>query len=200
MDPTLLALIRLSMLVLLPVFPAYLLFKALPSTAIVKGPLQGLNLDLSGAFGGYFALILTLIASHSVWSPAGGKVWYIDGLVVDESGNPMPALETTQVKVNPAPVNITGSGAFHVEFTTAVGNTGDPVYPSLTIGVANYLEEPISLDPGNSRANKSLQIEWDSNKQRIHISKIVLRRLPAYDGGEQAPAPVNTPVARVVTP
>ena len=37
-----------------PIVPAYLLFKALPSTAIVTGLLHGFKIDLGGAFAGYF--------------------------------------------------------------------------------------------------------------------------------------------------
>jgi hypothetical protein len=193
MNPTVALLIRVCILVIVPVFPAFLLFKALPSKAIITGPLQGLNLNLSGAFGAYFALVLLLIGAHSVWDPPIGKVWSLDGTVMDENGNPMPTLETAQVKVDPAPIRIIGSGAFHVDFATTVGPTGDPIYPSLTIAGSNFLESPIPLDPVHPIENKDLKIEWDSNKQRIHITRIVMHKLPAYNESGPAPAPVNPP-------
>ena len=35
-----------------------MLYKYLPSKTVVKGPFQGLNIQLTGSFGGYFLLIL----------------------------------------------------------------------------------------------------------------------------------------------
>jgi uncharacterized membrane protein len=59
-------LVLLSAVVLLPLIPAFLLFKLLPSRAVVKGPLAGMNVSLGGAFGGYVALavfVATFFAS-----------------------------------------------------------------------------------------------------------------------------------------
>lgn len=52
------ALIELAAILLLPAIPAYLLYAVLPSGADVSGPFKGLNIKLSGAFGGYFLLVL----------------------------------------------------------------------------------------------------------------------------------------------
>lgn len=52
------ALIELAAILLLPVVPAYLLYAVLPSSADVSGPFKGLNIKLTGAFGGYFLLVL----------------------------------------------------------------------------------------------------------------------------------------------
>ena len=48
----------LAALLFLPLFPAFILYKLLPSRATVAGPFRGLNLNLSGAFAGYFLLVL----------------------------------------------------------------------------------------------------------------------------------------------
>ena len=45
-------------ILLLPLIPAFILYKFLPSKATVTGPFKGLNLKLSGSFGGYFLLVL----------------------------------------------------------------------------------------------------------------------------------------------
>ena len=49
-------LVVISVLVLLPMIPAYVLFKVLRSTGEVSGPLGSFKVALGGAFGGYFAL------------------------------------------------------------------------------------------------------------------------------------------------
>src|SRR5688572_23964584 len=51
----------LAAILLLPLIPAFLLYKFLPSKTNVSGPFKGLNLKLTGAFGGYFLLVLTAI-------------------------------------------------------------------------------------------------------------------------------------------
>jgi hypothetical protein len=60
----------LTIIILLPVIPAFLLFKALPSSdADLSGPLKGFTIKLKGAFAGYFATVLLILATHSVWNP-----------------------------------------------------------------------------------------------------------------------------------
>src|SRR5437762_1275655 len=49
-------LVILAALVLLPLIPAFVLFKALRSKGSVSGPLGSFKIALGGAFGGYFAL------------------------------------------------------------------------------------------------------------------------------------------------
>ena len=51
----------LAAVMLLPLIPAFLLYKFLPSRTSVSGPFKGLNIKLTGAFGGYFLLVLTSI-------------------------------------------------------------------------------------------------------------------------------------------
>ena len=71
-------LIILSALVLLPLIPAFILFKALPSTAVVKGPLAGFNVDLGGAFGGYVALAVFLAGFYHTKLTAP-ETWTVQG-------------------------------------------------------------------------------------------------------------------------
>jgi len=52
----------LAAILILPLIPAFLLYKFLPSRTNVSGPFKGLNIKLTGAFGGYFLLVLTAIA------------------------------------------------------------------------------------------------------------------------------------------
>jgi len=47
----------LAALLLVPLVPAYILYKNLPSKTSVKGPFRGLNIQLTGSFGGYFLLV-----------------------------------------------------------------------------------------------------------------------------------------------
>src|SRR5262245_53642346 len=60
------SLIHISVGVLLPLVPAYILFKTLPTDATVEGPWKGLKIKLGGGFGGYFLLVL-LVLSYLYW-------------------------------------------------------------------------------------------------------------------------------------
>src|SRR5271167_2496018 len=84
-------LITFVVLIIIPLVPAYVLFKALPSSADVSGPLQGLALKLSGAFAGYFALmVLTFTQLPHVRQFASAEthqVWTVEGNLQDEQGN-----------------------------------------------------------------------------------------------------------------
>ena len=44
---------------LLPLVPAYLLFRALPSQAEISGPFKGMTVKLGGAFAAYFLVFLS---------------------------------------------------------------------------------------------------------------------------------------------
>lgn len=52
----------LVFILLIPLVPAMLLYKFLPSKTAVDGPFKGLNIKLSGAFSGYFLLVLIAIS------------------------------------------------------------------------------------------------------------------------------------------
>ncbi len=47
---------------LIPLIPAYILYKTLPAQTSVSGPFKGLTINLSGAFAGYFLLVLIAFA------------------------------------------------------------------------------------------------------------------------------------------
>ena len=57
----------LAAILLLPLIPAFLIYKFLPvSDTDVSGPYQGLSLKLKGAFAGYFLLVLIALALQYV--------------------------------------------------------------------------------------------------------------------------------------
>jgi hypothetical protein len=108
-------LLVLAAVVLLPLVPACILYRFLPSNTIVNGPFQGLNLQLTGAFGGYFLVLLaafgfyhTLPDNHQ---PETEEIWTLRGKV--------PALVTNsndlQLSVRPASTQIDEDGTFTMQ-------------------------------------------------------------------------------------
>jgi hypothetical protein len=142
----------LAIILLLPLIPAYLLFKLLPSNAVVDGPLQGLRIDLSGAFAAYFALVVLVLSTHSVWNPPPpptSQVWTVIGRVTDSSGNAIPNLNTNDFALqNPSVVTMDTSGNFRVMVPVQFISGGAPTYPSLCISIPTaYTANCIPLDP-----------------------------------------------------
>jgi len=52
--------ILVVLIVIMPIIPAYILYKSLPARTTVSGPFKGLNIQLTGAFGGYFVVVLLI--------------------------------------------------------------------------------------------------------------------------------------------
>jgi hypothetical protein len=52
---------------ILPLIPAFLLFKFLPGTGNVKGPLKGMEVKFGGAFAGYLILYLISYKPMQGW-------------------------------------------------------------------------------------------------------------------------------------
>jgi len=55
------SIVFLVFVIVLPLLPAYLLFKYLPAPGSVEGPLKGLNIRFSGAFAGYLVIFFSLL-------------------------------------------------------------------------------------------------------------------------------------------
>ena len=53
--------VQLAAILLLPLLPAFVLYRTLPSTANVEGPFGRLGVRFTGAFGGYIVLVLVAL-------------------------------------------------------------------------------------------------------------------------------------------
>jgi len=177
-------LVILVSVILLPILPAFLLFKALPSTAIVSGPFQGLNINLGGAFAGYFAVVVLVIASHSILFPTPippYQVWEVSGQVTDaKTGKPIEPLSASDVVLVPPPLEPNVAGTFKLKFYSWLGPSGDIEFPRLAVShitygsdnVAKIRYEPdnIDLNPGASN-----DVTVTRTGHRIEIKQIPLQ-------------------------
>src|ERR1700720_3113161 len=116
----------LAAVVLLPILPAYLLFRLLPSSSNVSGLLQGLEIKLGGAFGGYFILVVLILTKLSsiqtvVLPPAiGDQVWHVEGQILDEAGKGIDTLGPTDVQLMPRQLEIEPNGNFEATFVATL--------------------------------------------------------------------------------
>jgi hypothetical protein len=182
------SLLILVCVILLPVLPAFLLFKALPSTAMVSGPLQGFTVNLGGAFAGYFAVVVLVIASHNILFPRPQpyQVWELSGTVTDENGNPIQPLAATDVVFDPPLYQPDLGGAFSVTFPTIPAPGGGTTYPKLFISHSEYKPLPIDLDPKVVSIDGVSGMERDKAAHKITIKRISLQKLPPLISAQES--------------
>jgi hypothetical protein len=148
-------------MVLVPTIPAFLLFKFLPSTGSVEGPLQGLTFKLGGAFAGYFAILLL---SYGIMSPmlkeraaswdryvkllesSVYQDWRIVGRV-DLVGVGALDPNSITVFVRPPDLHIQPDGSFRFEIPMRMRPDGTPDAPMLLFNAYGFVSSTVSLLP-----------------------------------------------------
>ena len=173
------SLLIVVLVILLPILPAFLLFRALPSKAMVSGPLQGFKVNLGGAFAGYFAVVVLLIASHTILFPPPPiyQVWELSGTITDENGNPIQPLGATDVAFDPPIFQPDLGGVFTVRFATTLDAAGKMTFPKIFISHDKYNSRPIDLNGAGSAGTVPGTIV-DKAAHKITIKQIPLSLLP----------------------
>ena len=183
----------LCVVVLLPMVPALILFKALPeSKGDVSGTLHGLDVKLKGGFAGYFAMVLLILVFHKSLFPAMAapvapfQVWYVTGHVTDANGGAVTPLQDTDVRVSPASFSESTPGMFTLTAFSSPdpGGGTDSIYPTLYIGPSpdKYLPlTEVSLDPSKQPAAGD---DWTmtTTGHQIHL-EIKMKGVTPYPEG-----------------
>jgi hypothetical protein len=167
----------LCFVILLPIIPAFILFKALPATGSVDGKLQGLEIKLSGAFAGYFAVVLLIIMNHNVLIPVEFKMWTVTGQVVNENGQPIDPLAYKNISLQPNPLIPISPGMFTLSFYSPTSSTGTS--PTLSISQDDYETVCYSLDqtkPQTAGCSSNVKVSGNT----VDVGKVVLKKLPPY--------------------
>jgi hypothetical protein len=167
----------LCFVILLPIIPAFILFKALPATGSVDGKLQGLEIKLSGAFAGYFAVVLLIVMNHAVLIPVQYQMWTVTGQVVDESGRPIDPLAYKNIALEPNPLIPISPGMFTLSFYSSSAPTGTS--PTLSISADDYATVCYSLDksmPQTPGCSSAVTVSGNT----IDVGKVVLQKSPPY--------------------
>lgn len=167
----------------LPLGPAYLLYKLLPSDTSVRGPFRGLSVNLKGAFGGYFLLVL--VATGFVLpalspSKASYEVWQIEGRVsaansTDEKEGGSASLAGLSISISPPTFEVGSDGAFSATVVVLPGHVeGERKFPSLVFNRPGFEAVTIPLS-----AAMTPDLEVDPGIKRVTLKRAVgLKRLP----------------------
>jgi len=168
----------------LPLIPAFLLFKFLPSTGgmstpgkekrgktndsnIVKGQLKGLAIKFGGAFAGYLVLFLLSkgIMTDLMKKPAAAKdlkeIWTIRGNIASEDYKYNVHVEKPEIKIDPQALKQSfGNDYFEVKVVAEDDGKGYLDFPNLDFTTITYRPESVpSLD--FSKPKKNLDNSYD---------------------------------------
>nr|NJM01963.1 hypothetical protein [Desulfobacula sp.] len=120
--------------ILLPIIPAYILYKALPiGKTIVTGPFKGLNIQLTGAFAGYFLVVLVVLGFIELRIREKCQIWHVTGHIALEDTSSPAEIENILVSIRPPLWEVNPDGKFSVDILVKPGTTGEPDWPLLSL-------------------------------------------------------------------
>jgi len=176
--------------VLIPLVPALILYKFLPEgTTKVSGPFKGLDIKLSGAFAGYF-LVLLIVTSFVVFlinrtpevKDNQFAVYTVTGQV-DVRSDPQSPIDYNRLKLSllPPDIIVKPNGSFSFEIPVKPGQGGGPEFPDLIVGHedANYGKVVISLkenSPYKSQdytEDQQFAVRYDRPRKTISIEPAI---------------------------
>jgi hypothetical protein len=189
----------LLMLVLVPLVPAFVLFKVLKSHGEVGGPLYGFNIQLGGAFAGYFALFLLVLFAFRPYliPPPTRLVWKLEGQVVDDHKRPV-AITSDNFALLPTPTppisTNAADGRFIVSFIADPEDGGGVIYPTIVVSYRDYLPKEVTLDPRQhlAKAPKEEALTWDELHHVIYVPTISLSKAELGAGDVHVSTPQLT--------
>jgi hypothetical protein len=179
---------------LLPLVPAYVLFKTLRSHARVTGPMAGLKVQLGGAFGAYFIVFLVLFQGlgaevsrfqYHNWTVAGRVEFDTDG------EKPNPHHITTYMK--PPLLPIEPDGKF--EFTVPIQEFADGhiEWPTILLEMAGYEQGVIRLAPNlPGWGSELLKLDRDRDHRVLNVTQPVKLKPQSYSATSLSVTPLLT--------
>lgn len=180
-------LVILSAIVLLPLIPAYLLFKALPSSGTVEGPLAGLKVKLGGAFGGYVALTVFIAVTFGgdLLHP-GYRQWRVQGALRFAPGE-LPGDVVCTLSPEQLPITV---DTFDFSIPIIEGRE-----PTLYFKAPGYMPMVVPLAP-DAPTGSRFQIKRDPASARLIFQQPITMEkkaaLPQYGSTAQTAQPVST--------
>ena len=182
---------------LLPILPAILLFKLLPSTADVSGPFQGLQIKLGGAVAVYFLLVLIISFGPRPTPPY--EVWTVKGYILDEAGQPLPA-DKVNMNIQPRSVEYLNDGSFEMDILVKRNQSGQVKLPTLNVEwqpAQLFGNATVHLDTAGQLFGKKYDMKSSSSSREITIVEpIKLQKKieeTAYKPANTTPQPTALP-------
>ena len=163
----------LAAILLLPLFPAYILYKNLPSETVVKGPFKGLNIQLTGSFGGYFLLVLFSSGFLSLQQSQQTSTMFHYNIIFPSDGFPQDISDTdVNVYVKKAGKD---TWILHEDFEKKPSGSG--IGSGIMISVTNiYPQDTLYINA------KYQNNEWETEKSvTVPVDHLLLK--PGHERG-----------------
>ncbi len=197
--------------VLVPVIPAFLLYRFLPpGRTEVGGPFKGLDIKLSGAFAGYFLVVL-IMTSLLVFlikikptapcpvcptPPATQyEVYTVKGKVDLEHSPDSEKIDYKQLTLSLAPPERTVNldGTFSFEIPVKPGQSGELEFPDLIVGHedSNYSPATIPLNEKSPYKQQGFTVDYNRAAKTILLKPAI--RL-TYEPRRFRPQAIATPI------
>jgi len=192
MDEAKLTLLVMTVAVLLPILPALLLFKALPSQGQVKGPFKGLQIKFGGAFAGYLVILVLLLrylpSSYTTYS-----TWTVMGRIAFQHDAQFEDPNSAEISVRLVPPHLElDPGPFTFEVPVTQKPDGTLVFPTLRIDVKDYQTLSIPLDPEYRYGALDFGPKYDYKKRTIGFEQPLTMQMSSYSPtGAQQPKPIK---------
>lgn len=178
-DATINNIIYITLWFLLPLVPAFILFKFLPSDSNVQGPFKGLTIKLAGSFSAYFLLfMICAYVTNRLIRPLDEQyeVWTIEGKVLDEQNMKINAqLRPRLVLLPPTEIR---NGEYSVQVIGERKGMDRVEFPIIQILADNYEPEHLSSFTHN-RSNYSVLDSFCriDRKNKVAVYKPIHMRL-----------------------
>ena len=171
---------------LVPLIPAYIIYRTLPSQTVVRGPFKGLQVQLGGAFGGYFLLVLCIFGFITMRQRAF-TIYTVEGKIplksAQDSADISLYLSPSAIDgllkgmgLSPSASMVLSSGDFIMKIPI---ENGKSEIPSLVITYPRYESACIKLPEDN---NFHPHLNWKENKITIQTP---VEMVPANDAPYQ---------------
>ncbi len=183
----------IAVVVLVPLIPAFLLYKFLPAGRTeVGGPFKGLDIKLSGAFAGYFLVVL-IVTSLLVFliktkpvppcpvcptpSVTQYEVYTVTGKVDLEGDSKSPKIDSSQLtfSILPPERTVKPDGSFSLQIPVRPGQSGEPEFPDLIIGHEDsaYDSATIPLDEKSPYKRQDFTVEYNKAARTIVLKPAI---------------------------
>jgi hypothetical protein len=191
--------------VLIPLLPAFVLYKFLPSKTTASGPFQGLDVKLSGAFAGYF-LVLLMVTSFVIFlikrrpteipqPKYQYDVYTVLGRVeLSDSAQARPDYSGIKLSLAPPQMANTPDGSFSFQVPVRPDQIGQPDFPNLLIAHqdSRYETKTIPLSENFPNSLQGYTVERNKDSKTIRITnpiKLVAAGQPYNEKVAMAPSP-----------
>jgi len=170
--------VYMLLILLLPLLPAFVLFRFLPSSSDVQGPFKGLTVKLGGAFAGYFlTVLLSWQVAGSLLAPTWSDNWNVVARITFNDGDHRSPSEALVI-VNPPSPNIDSSGLLQMRIPIPRAHNGPADVQRLIVAFNGYETVSVPLDPDNTHLGAygglNYDIKFDKTNHQILVGKPII--------------------------